>query len=440
MRNRLFLQACFVFPSIINIWAGGVIANEVLNGPGWQWGIGMWAIIIPPFAVGLYVVLGRGSLKARRLGLLEGIPSPWALFRSGKHWKHMFWVMDVPGLFLLAAGLALILLPLSLGGSSAAKWRTAGVIVPLVIGVLCLPAFVLWEVKWARHPIFPVQAMKDRHVVFILLIHFLNSIAMFTRDAYLYFTLLVSFNQGIEGATRIYTLPGFSSSITVLVVAFLVRRFRIVKPFVIAGCVLGVVAQGMHINFRGGYSTSQLAGVVAGEVIEGIGSGLSGHPSLVAMQAKLSHEHALLITACWDVSAQAGAGIASAVAGGIWNSLMPGKLERGLEAAGIPNAKKVAVEVFRQPLNFIRTNPPGSVGRDAVMFAYRDVMKILGIVAVCLCGVSVILSCFIDNIRLDERHNLVEEKGEKDSSTRPPSSQGSENDKDVQATEGGHVQ
>lgn len=28
---------------------------------------------------------------------------------------------------------------------------------------------------------------------------------------------------------------------------------------------------------------------------------MSGHPSLVAMQAKLSHEHALLITSCWAV-------------------------------------------------------------------------------------------------------------------------------------------
>lgn len=60
-------------------------------------------------------------------------------------------------------------------------------------------------------------------------------------------------------------------------------------------------AQGMLIHFRGGYGKSQLAGLIAGEILDGIGSGMSSHPSLVAMQAKLTHEHALLLTSCWAV-------------------------------------------------------------------------------------------------------------------------------------------
>lgn len=272
LRNRLFLQFAFVFPSIINVWAGGSIAEDVDEGPGWRWGVGMWSIIIPPIALGLYAVFAHGYLKARKAGLIDGIPSAWRLLRSGKAWKHLFWMMDLVGLTLLAGALALILLPLSLGGSSAEAWQTPKVLTPLCIGVLLLPAFAFWEAKYARHPIFPFQVMKDRHVIIILLIQFLNNIATSTRDAYLYTTLVVSFNQSVAGATRINSISGCASSVTVFVVAVLIRKFRLVKPIVIAGVVLITVAQGMHVQFRGGYSTSQLAGIIAGELLEGIGS------------------------------------------------------------------------------------------------------------------------------------------------------------------------
>lgn len=155
----------------------------------------MWAIIIPVASVGLVSVIGHGSLKARRAGLMEGIPSAWNLLRSGRRWKHLFWVMDIPGLTMLAGALACILLPLALGGGSAAKWQTAETIVPLVIGVLLLPLFALWESKYARHPIFPFQHMKDRHVMAIIVLNLLRNIAGSTRDAYMYFTLVVSFAQ-----------------------------------------------------------------------------------------------------------------------------------------------------------------------------------------------------------------------------------------------------
>lgn len=155
----------------------------------------MFSIIIPVVAIGLIAVLAMGALKARRKGYMEGIPSSWRLMKDPKSWVHLFWIMDFVGLMLLAFSLGLILLPLALGGGSKAKWQTANVIAPLVIGILLIPTFILWEWKYARHPIFPAWAMRDRHVLVILLIQFLKSIGGSTRDAYLYFTLVVSFNQ-----------------------------------------------------------------------------------------------------------------------------------------------------------------------------------------------------------------------------------------------------
>lgn len=137
----------FIFPSIINVWGGARLAADVEKGPGWRWGAGMWGIIIPVLALGVYAVLFNGTRKAKKQGLLDNVPSAWSLVTSPRRWVHFFWVADLVGLFLLAASLALILLPLSLGGGVAAKWKTASTITPLVIGVLLLPAFAVWESK-----------------------------------------------------------------------------------------------------------------------------------------------------------------------------------------------------------------------------------------------------------------------------------------------------
>ncbi|CAK9783834.1 putative Siderochrome-iron uptake transporter [Cutaneotrichosporon oleaginosum] len=408
LRNRLFMQLVFIFPSIINVWAGGVIADKVVNGMGWRWGSGMWAIISPVVCFALIIIFQYLSYKARREGRMDGIPSTWKLLRSRAGWVHMFWIMDVMGLLFLAGALACILLPLALGGGSAAKWKTADVITPLVIGVLLLPVFAIWEWKWARHPIFPFHLMRDKHVMSILLIALLKNIASSTRDSYMYFTLVVSFNQGVEGATRINSLENFASSLTVVFVALIVRRFRIVKPLVVAGVVLIVVAQGMLVRFRGGYSRSELAGLVAAELLDGIGTGLSSHPSLVAMQAKLSHEHALLVTSCWAVGGQAGGGVAAAISGAVWTNMLPTKLREGLIAANIPNATSIAQQVYRSPLQFVKTNPPGSPAREAVVNAYRDVQKVLCIIAVCIAAVLIPLSLLMDNVHLGEKRNLVD--------------------------------
>jgi SIT family siderophore-iron:H+ symporter-like MFS transporter len=155
----------------------------------------MFAIIIPVVAIGLVTVMVMGGMKARRKGLMEGIPSSWRLMKDPKSWVHLFWVMDLIGLILLAFALGLILLPLALGGGSAAKWQTGKVIAPLVVGILLIPTFIIWEWKGARYPIFPSWAMRDRHILVVLLIQFLKSIGGSTRDAYLYFTLVVSFGQ-----------------------------------------------------------------------------------------------------------------------------------------------------------------------------------------------------------------------------------------------------
>ncbi len=216
--------------------------------------------------------------------------------------------------------------------------------------------------------------------------------------------------RGTEGATRINILEGFASSLTLIPVAFIVRRYRVVKPLVVLGYAIQVAAQGMAWRFRGGYSRHELAGLIASEILDGIGSGLSAHPSLVAMQSKLGHDQALLVTSCWAVGSQAGSGIAAAISGAIWTNMLPGKLLEGLKNAGVADAAKIAKEVYGSPLSFVKKYKPYSVEREAVVNAYRDVWRLLCIPAVVIMGVAFLLTLLMDNVKLDERHSLRDAK------------------------------
>lgn len=76
---------------------------------------------------------------------------------------QLFWQLDIPGVILLIASLALVLTPLTIAGGESLKWRTAHVIVPIVIGFCCIPIFIIWQLR-APHPLIPFRFLKDRSV------------------------------------------------------------------------------------------------------------------------------------------------------------------------------------------------------------------------------------------------------------------------------------
>jgi hypothetical protein len=57
--------------------------------------------------------------------------------------------LDLPGFFLLTAGLTLLLTGLNLGGGLYA-WATATVLATLIVGILCLVAFGIYEWRYTK--------------------------------------------------------------------------------------------------------------------------------------------------------------------------------------------------------------------------------------------------------------------------------------------------
>lgn len=69
---------------------------------------------------------------------------------------ELFWQLDVIGIILLIAVFALILVPFTLAGGVSTQWKTAKVIAPLVIGILCIPLWIVWESR-SKYPMIPFR-------------------------------------------------------------------------------------------------------------------------------------------------------------------------------------------------------------------------------------------------------------------------------------------
>lgn len=68
-------------------------------------------------------------------------------------------------MFLTIFGWSLLLLPFSLVSRSPNGWKTGYIIAMIILGVVLLAAFAIWERYFAPVAYFPFKFLKDRTVL-----------------------------------------------------------------------------------------------------------------------------------------------------------------------------------------------------------------------------------------------------------------------------------
>lgn len=153
--------------TIPTLYIGTIVAEKILAHSTWRWGWGMWAIILPAASVPL---IGTMLFYQRRIPKTKSLTSSSLGLDPGQPlWKkifQLFWFqLDLPGAIFLLAGLSLLLVPLSLTGTTNSdSWTRGSFIAMLVLGVVFLIVFFIWDAWFAQQPFVPYRMINNRTV------------------------------------------------------------------------------------------------------------------------------------------------------------------------------------------------------------------------------------------------------------------------------------
>ena len=188
-RRRLFVLGMLLFTGASAFAALSTSANALDIARAVQ---GVGGAIVTPLTLTLLSAAVPKERRGLALGIWGGIgglavalgPLVGGAIVSGVSWHWIFWVnvpiglvlaplaysrleeshggdraLDLPGLGLASTGLLGIVWGLVRGNDHG--WTSAGIVVPIVAGVLLVAAFVAWELR-ASSPMLPMQFFRDR--------------------------------------------------------------------------------------------------------------------------------------------------------------------------------------------------------------------------------------------------------------------------------------
>lgn len=405
MRARVFFSYIPASPFIINTWVSGNVTQSTLGATTWRWGIGMWCILYPVCSIPLLSALWWTGHKAKTSGRLDSYKSPFQQLGAKKLTVELFHRLDVIGIILLIAVFGLILTPLTIAGGASEEWSSAHVIAPLVIGFCCIPAWIVWEMKGARHPLIPFYLLRDRGVWAALGIATFLNFAWYLQGDYLYTVLIVSFDFSIAMATRISNFYSFFSVVGGLITSGLIYYTRRLKYFIVAGTVLFLVAFGLLIEYRGGAGDSSKAGVIGAQVLLGLAGGMFPYPAQASIQSATQHEHVAIVTGLYLACYSIGSALGNCVSGGIWSQTLYESLSANL---AFTNNATLADAVYGSPVTVAVLYPMDDPIRQAIVESYRHLQRTLCIVGACLCVPLIVFAFLLRNPKLSEKQSQPE--------------------------------
>lgn len=244
----------------------------------------MYAIIVPICAIPLLISLGYHQRKASKAGMIANRDQNSSLLRNP---AALLTQLDLFGLLLFTAGLTLVLLPMTLAARFPDKWSSPHIITMLVVGVVCLVAFPVWEVKFAKSPILSLELLKNPTVLGGSGVVFFAFCSFYIYQPYYYSYLVVARGHSFKAATNIVLASSFASTASGVLIAFAVKYTGNYKWIVLGGICIKILGGGLMVKYRN--IDSSILQLLIGQVILGIGTGFL-NVVVVGVQAAVKHK------------------------------------------------------------------------------------------------------------------------------------------------------
>ncbi|TQW00270.1 siderophore iron transporter mirB [Cordyceps javanica] len=360
LRNRGLAFAFTSSPAVISAFAGPNIAQAFYK-INWRWGYGCWAIIVPVFAVPIYLLLAWNLSKAKKQGII-------AKKESGRKFnaQTLWWFVtefDLVGVFLFAGGLVVFLLPFTLARTAPEGWKTPYIIAMIVVGFVVLVAFALYESFMAPVPFLSRRFLTDRSILGACLLNMTYQISYYCYASYLQPFLMVVYNVDLPTAGYVANTFSACAFIFLFLTGWLIRwsgRFK----WILWICVpLYIFGLGLMIHFRtpGGH----IGYIVMCEIFFSASGSVFILCCQLAVLAAVDHQHVASALSLLFSMGGIGGAIGSAISGAIWTNTFYPQLQKNLPAADLGNLTTI-YSMYTVQLSY----PWGSPTRDAIVKSY----------------------------------------------------------------------
>lgn len=310
----------------------------------------------------------------------------------------MLTTSPVLGILILMFAFCLFLLPFTLVAYAPNGWKTGYIIAMIALGILLFPAFIVWEAKFAPVQFLPWKYLKNPTIVGSCLLYGVMFLSVFVWNTYFYSYILVVHRQSITHAGYIVNSFSLSSSLFSPLVAYVIRASGNFKWTAYTGVPIVVLGTALLIPFR---TPSTSPGVLAlTQVIVGLGTGIFVTCAQLAVMVPVTHQEIAAVSAIWSLFGNFGAAIGVAIAGSMWNNVLPRELYNRLPEESKANSTLIFGNIGTQ-LSFLDGTPE----REAVVDAYAYVMRnmvIAGVALVPLCFASIFIWKNVNIKKLEE--------------------------------------
>ncbi|KAJ5905488.1 uncharacterized protein N7473_002404 [Penicillium subrubescens] len=361
LRNRGLAFAFTSSPALISAFAGSKAAGELLVHSTWRWGYGIWAILVPVFALPIYFMLAWNLRQAEKKGILIREKKKWDISPQGLWWFII--EFDLPGVFLFAGGFIIFLLPFTLAAMAPHGFQTGYIIAMIVVGLVMIIAFWFYEMYVAPVPFLNYKFLTDRTILGACLLDLTYQVSYYCYGSYLSSFLQVVYELDVATAGYVGNTFSVVSFVFLFVAGWLIRvtgRFKWILWICVPMYIFGL---GLMIHFRtpGGY----IGYIVMCEVFFSVAGGVFILCVQLAVLSSVDHQHVAAVLALLFVMGSIGGSVGSAICGAIWTNTFLKKLEQVLPDSARPKLMLIYESLVEQ-LSY----PVGSPTRDAIVEAY----------------------------------------------------------------------